>query len=277
MAVDNSENFLEIESPRDSIPDLAALGIEEVDRGVCEDTADNRFLVRQAGLNFSPLYTIQGADTSYIQVYSTEQRKNTLLHTKSAILVNPDDPNSDYLSDIDLLMESDTANIVPIWVVAATKRWVKVERERKSKGSHFTPSLAQAPQRCRKVRADGLRCAYWSPGTAAFDGLCRVHLTKEEGRDNTAQLVKARNRLQSASLKMVEVLETLALEGDSEPTRLGAANSLLDRAGLRAGMEIELGGKVEVENTADRIRERLAALAPKPVGEIVAEVVEDER
>lgn len=275
MGVDTPETFLEIESPLSLIPDLGALGIDEVDKGVCEDTPENRALIREANLNHTPIYTTAGEDTPLIQVFSGDQKAAVLVSAKGAILIKPRDPNSDYLSGVDLLMESEATNMVPAWVIAATKRWVRIEQEREETGKLQNPKVIGPPTRCRMMRADGHRCERWANGSADFDGLCRTHLTKVNQQDNTAQVVRARNRMQSSALRMVEVLEHLALKADSEPTRLGAANSLLDRAGLRAGMEIEIGGTVEVTSAADTVRSRLAALAPKDVGVIDAEVVKD--
>lgn len=273
--VDNSETFLEIETPINLIPDLAALGITEVDKGVCEDTPENRAAIRKAGLSHQPVWTTAGTETPLIQAFSGAQKAEVLMSSHGSILSKYNDPNSDYFTGIDLLLESDSANMVPAWVIAATRRWMRIAEERKETGKLVNPSIVGPPTRCRMKRTDGFRCQYWSSGTADYNGLCRVHLTRENGKDNTAQLVKARNRLQSASMQMVEVLENLALNADSEPTRLGAAREILDRAGLRGGVEIEVNGQIEVSSAAKTVRDRLANLRPREIGEIEAEVVED--
>ena len=57
----------QIDEPIDLRADLASLGIEEVDKGVCEDNYENRGILRRAKLNWDPvfsclLYTSDAAD-----------------------------------------------------------------------------------------------------------------------------------------------------------------------------------------------------------------------
>jgi hypothetical protein len=78
-------------------------------------------------------------------------------------------------------------------------------------------------------------------------------------------------------------------EAESEPVRLKAATEILDRAGIRGGVEIETNVNIDLRPAADVIQERLARLTSgaaaatlaasklKSDGEIIdAEVVEEE-
>jgi hypothetical protein len=49
--------------------------------------------------------------------------------------------------------------------------------------------------------------------------------------------------------------------GQSEPARLKAATEILDRAGVRGGVEMDIGVDVQVRSAADIVNERLQRLA----------------
>lgn len=279
MDVSESEEHLEIESPLNLVPDLALLGIEEVDKGVCLDTPENRRLIRVNKLTYSPVYTTAGTDTPLIQVVNGAQRAEVLKASHASLLDDPEDANSDYIAGTDLLLEPDSANLVPVWVMAATRRWVAIERKRLKEGKLINPSTVSAPKRCRAIRSDGYRCQGWFNGSAEYDGLCRVHLTRHSGKDNTALIVKARNRLMSMTPNIVDELEKLAYSADGEPTRLKAMTEILDRAGVRGGVEIDVAGQIEVVPAAETVRERLKKLqapAPAPEPEILEATVIEE-
>lgn len=78
---------------------------------------------------------------------------------------------------------------------------------------------------------------------------------------------RAQARVEAARLKIfgsaeaaADVLEALLDPGTGEAVRLKAATEVLDRAGIRAGIEIDHGGEIQV-NHASMVQDRLAKLA----------------
>jgi hypothetical protein len=252
---------IQIDTPINLRPDLSLHGIEEVDRGVCEDTFENRQALRRAKLNWIPVYAVNGVPTGTIQAISSEmqsqQRLNSLTE-KEAILVDRESKNSDYLSGFDLLAEEAADNIVPPWVLGATKVWAKwTNGSDVDRGKRKEPNL---PTRCKQIKDDGIRCQLWTGGRPQDDGLCRVHLGSLRNKP-TDSVERARQRLTQAAPAAVDLLEHLIENGESEPVKLKAATEILDRAGVRAGFDI--GGEVmiDVRPAASIIAERLSRLS----------------
>lgn len=288
-----------IDSPISLLPDLSLWGIEEVERGVCLDTYENRKLLRENGANWLVVYTPDGRPTDLIQAVTSEMRQARLLQNKSFLLTDPTDPDSDYLMGLDLILEPRADDAVPAWVLAASRKWTEIEAERERRGSEgkaFRPAVAGPPARCRARRMDGKRCQNWTGGLVQNDGLCKTHIgSRANAEDNFGSnlMQKARNRLISATVGAVEGLEELAQTATSEPVRLGAYKEILDRAGIRGGVEIDSNVNVTVVSAEQVVRERLAKIAeraalmskasePEPEAEqeeepleIVVEVVND--
>jgi hypothetical protein len=251
----------QIDEPLDLRPDLSTLGIEEVDKGVCEDTYENRQVLRRAKLNWDPVYSTNGIPTGLIRArsqQSTIERRLLSLAEKRPLLVNPDSNNSDYLTGLDLLAEEATDYLVPPWVIHATRLYIKEQEEGGPKSEKRQP-LAQ-PHRCRQIKDDGIRCMLWSSGRIKDDGLCRIHLrsTKHKTSDD---IERARNKLVQAAPYAVDVLENLMETAESEPVKLKAATEILDRAGVRGGIEIDSTINLDVRPAASVIAERLDRLA----------------
>ncbi len=284
----------QIDSPLSLLPDLALWGIEEVDKGVCEDTAMNRRVIRDMKAHYQPVYTANGLPTNLIQVITSEMRQAALASSKAIILTDDRNPDSDYLSGIMLIIEPAADHIVPAWVLAATRHWLDVKKKRDETGKNYRPAIIGPPKRCSALKIDNHRCANWTNGTEDYGNFCRVHLANRPNGEEAAagHMAKARNRLQSAAEAAVDKLEEL-LQAESEPVQLGAARDLLDRAGIRGGVEIDNKVTVTV-NAADMVRDRLEQLRAgavarealeakmraeaEPDKEIVyAEVVEDDR
>jgi hypothetical protein len=61
----------------------------------------------------------------------------------------------------------------------------------------------------------------------------------------------------------------------SEPVRLKASTEILDRAGVRGGVEIDVGVDVTVRNPHEIIKERLARLAAGAQHMLELEVTKD--
>ena len=293
----DEKDDLQIEAPVTLLPDLSLWGIEEVERGVCLDSYDNRKLLRENGANWIIVYTPDGRPTDLIQVVTSEMRQARLLQNRSFLLSDSSDVDSDYLTVADLIIDPRVDDAVPAWVLAASRKWIEIAEERERRGSDgklFRPAVAGPPARCRARRMDGKRCQNWTGGLVQNDGLCKTHIgTRANAEDNFGANImqKARNRLISATVGAVEGLEELAQTATSEPVRLGAYKEILDRAGIRGGVEVDSNVNVTVVSAEQVVRDRLAKIAeraalmakvsePEPESEsepveIVVEVVDD--
>jgi hypothetical protein len=253
--------IIEINTSLNLRPDLSALGIDEADRGVCEDTYENRALLRRAHLNWMPVYATNGVPTGLIQAVSQEmqsQQRVMSLSEKRPILTNPDNRNSDYLTGLDLLAEEATDYLVPPWVLGATRAWVKEQNTGPSKSPKRQPLAF--PTRCSAIKEDGIRCQLWSSGRIADDGLCRVHLRSLKHRPGD-DIERARAKLTQAAPYAVDILEQMMETAESEPVKLKAATEILDRAGVRGGIELDASVTLDARPAASVIAERLMRLA----------------
>lgn len=251
----------QIDEPIDLRADLSSLGIEEVDKGVCEDTYENRGILRRAKLNWDPVFSTNGVPTGLIRARSREttvERRLLSLAEKRPLLVNQNDNNSDFITGLDLLAEEASDYLVPPWVVHSTRLYLKEQEEGGPKSAKRQP-LAQ-PHRCRQIKDDGIRCMLWSSGRPKDDGLCRIHLRSVKHKTSD-DIERARQKLMQAAPYAVDKLEELMEFAESEPVKLKAATEILDRAGVRGGIEIDSNINVEMRPAADVIAERLDRLA----------------
>jgi hypothetical protein len=249
----------DISVPYDLRPDLSDLGLIEHERGVCEDTYENRAALRRAHLNWDPVYDQMGAPTGLIVARSEEamkERRVMSLAEKRPLLLDPTSNNSDYLTGLDLILEDSAIRVTPPWVIGATKAWLEEQRNGVKSPRRAPASL---PHRCRTVKTDGIRCMLWSSGRVKDDGLCRVHLRTV--RRPGADIERARAKLVQSAPYAVDVLEDIMENGQSEPARLKAATEILDRAGVRGGVELDVGVDVQVRSASDIVQERLQRLA----------------
>ena len=270
--------IVEIDEPINLRPDLSAYGIIEVERGVCEDTFENRKLLRNGKMGWDTVYSSNGVPTGLIQARSMEmakERRMLSLSEKKPIMVDPESINSDYLTGLDLLAESATDYLVPPWVIGATRMWVKEQDEPVASQKRQPTAL---PGRCRTIKDDGIRCMLWSSGRPKDDGLCRVHLRSVKKRPGE-DIERARQKLTQAAPYAVDMLEDMMENAVSEPVKLKAATEILDRAGVRGGIEFDASVKVTDDRPAAVIiQERLARLATgaalQVAGELAASGVE---
>jgi hypothetical protein len=278
-------NNLVIDLPVAARADLTELGIEELDRGVCEDNFDNRRILRRSKLIWETVYTNDGTLSGLLKVRSADsnrERRIQSLSEKRPILSVQTDNNSDYLTGLDLLAEEATDYLVPPWVMNATRLYLK-EQETGVLNPKRAP-LAQ-PHRCRQIKHDGIRCMLWASGRPKDDGLCRVHLRSLKHKTSD-DIERARDKLTQAAPFAVDKLEELMEFAESEPVALKAATEILDRAGVRGGVEIDTNVNVEMRPAAEIIAERLDRLAMGAMATaarlaeehsvIDAEVVEDD-
>jgi hypothetical protein len=262
---ETDDGVLRLDDPITDRADLSALGIDELERGVCEDTFENRGILRRSKLIWEPLYTSDGSRLLKVRsAESIRERRIQSLSEKRPILVNGSDNNSDYLTGLDLLAEEATDYLVPLWVIHATRLYLKEQEEGGPKSAKRQP-LAQ-PHRCRYIKSDGIRCMLWGSGRPKDDGLCRVHLRSVKHKTSD-DIERAREKLMQAAPYAVDKLEELMETAESEPVKLKAATEILDRAGVRGGVEIDTTVNVDVRPAAQVIAERLDRLA---AGAIVA-------
>ncbi len=276
---DEEPNDPLIDTPVDMRPDLSEIGLVEHDRGIVEDTYENRSLLRAHSFQWVPVYTENGHPTGLIEARSIEQMKERRLMSlasKRALLTDPHSNNSDYLTGLDLIVDSEACKLVPPWVLGATRAYIKEQEDGGPPTAKRAPKAL--PARCRAQTSEGIRCMLWSSGRIKDDGLCRLHLgaNKKTGAD----IERARKKLMQSAPYAVDKLEELMENAVSEPVKLKAATEILDRAGIRAGMEIDLGVELKDSRTpaeiiAERL-ERLKAGAQIIQGELVQRADETE-
>lgn len=251
----------QIDEPVDLRPDLSVLGIEEAEKGVCEDNYQNRAILRRAKLAWDPVYSSNGVPTGLIRARSKEsmmERRLMSLAEKRPIMLDPTSNNSDYLTGLDLLAEEAADYLVPPWVIHSTRLYLKEQNEGGPKSPKRKP-LAQ-PHRCRHIKDDGIRCMLWSSGRPKDDGLCRIHLRSTQHKTSD-DIERARQKLTQAAPYAVDMLEDLMENAESEPVKLKAATEILDRAGIRGGVELDTTVNIDVRPAAQVIAERLDRLA----------------
>lgn len=250
----------DIATSYDMRPDLSELGIIEHERGVCEDTAENRSVLRRSGLKWDTVYDQMGRPTTLIAARSAEslrERRILSITEKRPLLSDPTNNNSDYLTGLDLILEDAAIKLSPPWVVKATRDYL--EEQKKGGPSSQKRAPKSLPHRCRFVKTDGLRCMLWSSGRLKDDGLCNTHLgtIRRPGQD----VERARAKLVQSAAYAVDVVEELMESAQSEPVRLKAATEILDRAGVRGGVELDVGVDVHVRPASEIVMERLQRLA----------------
>jgi hypothetical protein len=264
---------IEVDQPVNMRPDLSEIGIDELERGICQDTYGNRAILRRHKMGWDPVYSSNGVPTGLIQARSAEMekaRRVISLGEKKPILVDPNIINSDYVTGYDLLAESASDYLVPPWVLGATRNYLK---EQEAGGAKPGRQPLGLPTRCRAIKDDGIRCMMWSSGRLKDDGYCRVHLgsiQRKPGED----VERARAKLTQAAPYAVDVLEELMENAESEPVRLKASTEILDRAGVRGGIEFD--ARLEVtdgRSPADIVAERLNRLAAGAI-EVSAKLAE---
>lgn len=272
-----------METPGQYDIDLAALGLEEIDNGVIEDTFENRQVLRANQYKWQAVYDTDGSPTTHIRVIHPEAlkaRSALALSSKSVLLQDPRDINSDYETGEDLLLISGVDDMIPRWIVSATKEWIRVRNARETTGKEVSPAIRQAPGRCEFIKSDGNRCQLWHSGRTDHK-MCKTHSGSNQTPLTSQIIDRARTRLGQASIAAVDQLEHLMQSAESEPVRLKATTEILDRTGIRGGVEIDSNLNIEVRPAESIILERLeklrksAALADQKMRELEEANTED--
>ena len=175
-------------------------------------------------------------------------------------------------SGLDLIAEPASDNLVPSWVMGATRMWIS-EQDNPIASEKRKPTAL--PTRCTYMKDDGIRCMLWSSGRPKDSGMCRVHLRHVNKRPSD-EIERARKKLVQSAPYAVDTLEELMQYATSEPVRLKASTEILDRAGVRGGIELDAtvttGERPATEIIAERL-ERLRAGAVIIAGEIVDKAI----
>jgi hypothetical protein len=276
--MDEEEPILEVETPPSLLPDLGAIGIEEVDRGVCEDTFENRRILREHKYRWQTIFNTDGTMSPHIQVITPEMNM-VRAERKKIILEDDRNMNSDYITGYRLVTNGQAKEVVPSWVLASTNYWIRVDQTRKdTNNKNYRPAIAAPPGRCIARKLDGSRCLNWHNGMATDGFMCRMHMARTNNNAEAHHLERARNRLRTGTMAALETLEELMLTATSEPVRQKAADSWLDRVGLRGGIEIDANVNGPSQAAGEMLAQRLAELTGPKKSEdtIEAEVVEDD-
>lgn len=126
-----------------------------------------------------------------------------------------------------------------------------------------TPREPVPVVRCVQIKKDGERCKRWSirgytkcvrhagPGARMKDGNVNKYAA--------AIVEAARLRLIEDADMALDVISDLSQPGTGEAIRLRAAESILDRAGIRGGIEIDVSVET-VDSPVDEIKRRIAEL-----------------
>lgn len=234
---------------------LHALGIEEVEPWICEDNFENRRILRKAKLMWDQVTTDEGDQTGLIRAFSDEAltaRRDSVWESRKPIMVNPGDRFSEYVSAEDYPPDAS----IPWWVTLRKRRWMEQLAEGVAPADR-----AQFPVRCEIIRFDGTRCWNWAPNPKKARR-CKQHLPwAAETEQRNAQI--ARLKLAQAAPAAADGLEELALYATSEPVKLKAITEILDRVGVRGGVEIDHHVEVEISDPAAKVREKLRLLAER--------------
>jgi hypothetical protein len=253
---------------------LRELPIEWVEDRVCEETFENRRLLRENGHRWRPVPPDpdSGMPSGLIEVPDPVAEQESALVRHAPVLVDPRDPWSDFVDVRELPVD---ATGVPYWIHRKAEQWHEWNA---SEGKPVEPGTAgrgvvakrnagkepHLPTRCTAVKKDGTRCWAWAVDKAN-DGKCRAHAPGAALQANMGhQIALAKVKVMQAMPAMADALEELALTAASEQVRLKAVTEMMDRGGVNAQTDINVTGGIQLEkDPAAEIRERLAGLASR--------------
>jgi hypothetical protein len=145
-------------------------------------------------------------------------------------------------------LESDA----PTWVLAKAQEWKAQERQ-----GLYESERTPLPVRCEVFRTDETRCWNWA-GFPDKVRRCRSHAGWKYADATLANY--ARSQLLGMTPDVVDELERLVYQGDTDTVKLKAMTEILDRAGIRGGTEIDVHHDVEVTVSAEQITGKLDQL-----------------
>lgn len=271
----------------DELPEavpLEELGIDEVETRIVENTHETRILLAQNGWKFSTYWgplpecylDEEGKEPDnrpmLLAILPVSEKMLSSFDRRHSVLVDEDDVNSDYLVGPSLLLWAadktpEQRAAVPAWVYSMTRTHIKNYTEAGREDEIFddagdgTGIHHWIPVRCTYVKGDGTRCWLWSTHPKRSAPHCKAHSGVGRDPSEVGRIVdSAKMQVVQASGAAVNVLENLMF-AESEPVRLKASTEILDRAGVRGGIEIDSNITVEQVDPAAQVRERLERLA----------------
>ena len=114
---------------------------------------------------------------------------------------------------------------------------------------------------CVQIKRDGVQCGRWSIRGMSH---CLVHGGRLPNYKAHAEAVveAARLRMIGMTDSAIDVIEDLSLNASAEQVRLKASTEILDRAGVRAGVEIDFKAEInQGETAAERTMKHLEETA----------------
>lgn len=262
-------------------PDLSLYGILEYDRGICEDSRDNRNIIRAAGMTFRAIISDAAEVSGLIEAVTPEMkagRARSVLAANRDMLSDPRNLNSDYISGDDLLYDVNARALVPSWVIQNTIEYgERLAKMAANPTKHYRSKKTSPPHRCKYIKMDGVRCLQWWNGDEDNNGLCRTHLAFG-ARSTQAMIAIARDRIKQGAPGAVDTISDLMDNAASETVRLKAATEFLDRANIRGGTEVSVEVSFDARQPVEILAERLARLEKdrKKMGEIEAKRAADD-
>lgn len=239
-----------------SSTELFAIGVDEVEPWICEDTYENRALLRTNKFMWTQVDGDDGLPTGLLRVFSPEAltaRRDTVWETRRPIMAKPDDRFSEYVHPDEYPEDYPLA----WWLQQRLRGW-------HAQAAEGVPESERRPfpVRCETRRNDGTRCWNWAP-TPRKSTYCKQHLPWQAEQELKNTQIARLKLLQAAPLA-ADVLEDLAMNATGEAVRLKASTEILDRVGVRGGVEIDHHVEVEQVDPAAAIREKLQRLANNP-------------
>lgn len=197
-----------------------------------------------------------GYYTGLIRVFGPEQitaRRRGVADWRRPILSDPDNIWSDYKHPDDWPMDLE---FLPDAIAYTLARWKRDDRN----GVPHSERLP-FPERCEVIRQDETRCWNWA-NHPERSPRCKFH-QKWEADDNKWIAAYVKQQIIAASPMAADTLERLAYDAKNEAIQLKAATEILDRAGVRAGTELDVKVEVSVSDPAQEIRDRLSVLSDR--------------
>lgn len=143
----------------------------------------------------------------------------------------------------------------------------RVNRSAAQQGSNVPVSWRPTPRepvpvvRCTTIKSNGERCKRWSLRGAT---VCYRHGgSLPNVQEHAAAVVEgARLRLIGLTDLAIDQIEDLMENATQDAIRLKAAQDVLDRAGVKGAIEIDITTRQE-ESAVDRVRARLAEISDR--------------
>lgn len=252
---------------------LERYGFEEPEPGLIPDTYENKQRLRALGSNWQweTVFDENGNPSGLIRPFTPEEvtvRRESAYEARKDILVDPNDPWSDYVHPSEYPLDMQ----LPYWVGRRLQKWRELDREGVPEDER-----KPFPIRCTLIRDDGTRCWNWVDKPHEVTR-CRYHIGWTRN-SRELRAAYAKNSIIEALPAMADNLVRLAFEGETHAVQLKATTEILDRGGVRGGVEIDMDVRQEVVDPSAALRERLSTLAARVIEALPAakaEVVSDD-